>query len=135
MIYLLDTNVCIRIINKKSLSAREKLLNTPVNDIVICSIVRAELFYGASKSQTPLLTRQKQDEFLRPYQTLPFDDICATVYGKLRFDLERQGTPIGPLDMQIASIALAHNLVLVTHNIREFSRVNGLKIEDWEGVL
>ena len=132
MRYSLDTNVCIRIINRRSIAARNKLLTVAPEDIVVCSIVRAELFYGSAKSQTPEATRRKQNIFLDPFLTLPFDNRVADVYGRIRSQLERAGTLIGPLDMQIAAIALAHNLILVTHNTREFGRVPGLMLEDWE---
>jgi tRNA(fMet)-specific endonuclease VapC len=132
MKYLLDTNTCIRYINGRSTSILAKLPTIPARDIVVCSIVRAELFYGAVKSQHPALTQQKQERFLQPYATLPFDDRAAAVYGEIRAHLEQAGTPIGPLDMQIAAIALAHDLILVTHNTGEFSRVSGLMVEDWE---
>jgi len=132
MKYLLDTNVCIRIINGRSVQSRIRVLEIPDGEVVVCSIVRAELFYGAAKSQTPEATRRKQDHFLHPFETLPFDDNAATEYGRIRAQLEKSGTLIGPLDMQIAAIALANNLIVVTHNIREFSRVEGLRVEDWE---
>lgn len=132
MKYSLDTNVCIRIINNRSPEARTNLLVHSPDDIVVCSIVRAELFYGAAKSQTPEATRRKQEVFLRLFATLPFDDEVAVTYGKIRAHLEQAGTPIGPLDMQIAAIAVTHGLTLVTHNIREFSRVADLLLEDWE---
>lgn len=132
MTYLLDTNVCIRIINGRSTFARQKLISHPSEQIIVCSIVRAELFYGASKSQTPEATRRKQDLFLKPFVSLPFDDFAANTYGRIRADLEQAGTPIGPLDLQIAAIALTHHLILVTHNIREFSRIPHLQLEDWE---
>ncbi|MDQ7025626.1 MAG: type II toxin-antitoxin system VapC family toxin [Anaerolineae bacterium] len=132
MRYLLDTNICIRIINGRSHTARTKLLNVSTKDVVVCSIVRAELFYGAAKSQTQQATRRKQDLFLKPFATLPFDDLAADIYGGIRAQLEKKGTPIGPLDMQIAAIAMAHELILVTHNTREFNRVTGLNLEDWE---
>jgi tRNA(fMet)-specific endonuclease VapC len=134
MTYLLDTNVCIRIINGRSVIARQKLLGHSVEQIIVCSVVRAELFYGASKSQTPEATRRKQDLFLRPFASLSFDDFAADTYGRIRADLEKNGMPIGPLDLQIAAIALTHRLTLVTHNIREFSRVPHLQLEDWETV-
>jgi len=130
--YLLDTNVCIRIINGRSPTARAKLLTIPTYDVIVCSIVRAELFYVAAKSQPPEMTRNKQDFFLRPLATLPFDDAAAEHYGTIRGDLETMGTPIGPLDMQIAAIARTHSLVLVTHNTREFERITRLSLEDWE---
>jgi tRNA(fMet)-specific endonuclease VapC len=132
MKYLLDTNTCIRIINGRSQAARAKISTIATNEIVVCSIVRAELFYGSEKSQTPEASRQKQDLFLAPFPTLAFDDSAANVYGRIRADLEKAGTPIGPMDMQIAAIALAHQLILVTHNQREFSRIKGITLEDWE---
>lgn len=132
MIYMLDTNVCIRIINGRSVAARERLLRYPANEIVVCSIVRAELFYGAAKSRTPDVTRRKQELFLQPFATLAFDDFAAHTYGRIRAHLEQAGTPIGPMDLQIAAIALAHNLPLITHNTREFGRIPHLQLEDWE---
>jgi tRNA(fMet)-specific endonuclease VapC len=132
MKYSLDTNTCIRYINGKSEGVRAKLPSIPASEIVVCSIVRAELFFGAAKSQTPEVSRAKQDRFLRPFATLPFDDLVANTYGRIRAHLERAGTPIGPLDMQVAAIALANGLILVTHNTREFSRIPDLALEDWE---
>ena len=130
MSYLLDKNVCIRIINGRSVLARQKLLSHPADEIIVCSIVRAELFYGASKSRTPEATQRKQALVLIPFASLPFDDAAAAMYGKIRAELEQAGTPIGPLDLQIAAIALAHQLTLVTHNTREFSRIPHLQLED-----
>lgn len=132
MKYLLDTNTCIRYINGRSLEIRLKLPTIPARDIVVCSIVRAELFYGAAKSRTPAQSLEKQARFLRPYATLTFDDSAADEFGRIRAYLERNGTPIGPYDMQIAAIALVHGLIVVTHNTSEFGRINGLKLEDWE---
>ncbi len=134
MKYSLDTNTCIRYINGRSPGVRAKLPTVPTNEVIVCSVVRAELFYGAAKSQMPALSRQKQERFLRSYTTLPFDDLAADNYGRIRAHLEQAGTPIGPLDMQIAAIALAHGLTLITHNTREFSRVPRLLLEDWETV-
>jgi tRNA(fMet)-specific endonuclease VapC len=132
MKYTLDTNTCIRYINGRAPQIRQKLPTIPVNDIVVCSIVRAELAYGAAKSQTPEVSAAKQAYFLKPYATLPFDDAAAQIFGRIRTELERAGTPIGPYDMQIAAIAIVHELIVVTHNTREFGRVRGLRIEDWE---
>jgi tRNA(fMet)-specific endonuclease VapC len=132
MKYSLDTNTCIRYINGRSEALRRKLPTVPARDIVVCSVVRSELAYGAAKSQRPEMSAAKQAQFLRPYATLPFDDGAALAYGRLRAYLEQAGTPIGPYDMQIAAIAIAHELIIVTHNTREFGRVPGLKIEDWE---
>lgn len=132
MIYSLDTNTCIRIINGRSPEARARMLATPASEIVVCSIVRAELWYGSQKSQTPERTREKQDMFLNPFASAGFDDTTAAVYARIRAHLEKQGTPIGALDMLIAAIAVANEHVLVTNNTREFQRVPDLQIEDWQ---
>jgi tRNA(fMet)-specific endonuclease VapC len=94
--------------------------------------VRGELAYGAAKSQTPELSEAKHVRFLKPYATLPYDNAAAQQYGRIRAYLEKAGTPIGPYDMQIAAISLVHNLIIVTHNTQEFSRIPDLKIEDWD---
>jgi tRNA(fMet)-specific endonuclease VapC len=132
VIYLLDTNVCIRYLNGRSVTIRERLEVTNVADIVVCSIVKAELFYGANKSKNPQRTLANQQQFLSLFVSLPFDDEAATIYGKIRAYLATQGTPIGANDLQIGAIALAHDLILVTHNTEEFSRVPRLRLEDWE---
>jgi len=132
MRYSLDTNTCIRYLNRRSDAIRNKLPTIPARDIVVCSVVRAELAYGAAKSQTPAASAAKQQRFLRPYATLPFDDAASHEYGRIRAALEAAGTPIGPYDLQIAAIALVHGLIVVTHNVGEFGRVPGLQIEDWE---
>ena len=99
---------------------------------MICAIVRAELFFGAMKSNYPLETLATQRQFIDLFPTLAFNDEAALIFGQIRADLQRQGQPIGPYDIQIAAIALVNDLTLVTHNTREFSRVNGLKLADWE---
>lgn len=132
MRYSLDTNTCIRYINGRSLAIRQKLPTVAAHDIVVCSVVRGELFYGAAKSQTPEQSAEKQARFLKPYATLPYDDVAAKEYGRIRAHLEGLGTPIGPYDMQIAAIAVVHGLIVVTHNTKEFGRIPWLTIEDWE---
>jgi tRNA(fMet)-specific endonuclease VapC len=132
MKYSLDTNTCIRYLNGRSEGIRRRLPMVPARDIVVCSVVRGELAYGAARSQTPEASAAKQQRFLRPYATLPYDDAAAVVFGRIRAALEAAGTPVGPYDMQIAAIALVHGLIVVTHNIREFARIEGLPIEDWE---
>ena len=133
MKYLLDTNTCIRYINGRSPGIRAKLPTIPRVEVGASIITRAEMFYGAAKSQTPERSRQKQLEFLQTVQTVPFDEAAALIYGDLRAHLDKQGTPIGGNDLLIAATALASELILVTHNIREFGRVPGLRLEDWEG--
>ncbi len=102
------------------------------DEIFICSIVKAELFYGAHKSNNPEKTLTIQKEFCDRFKSLYFDDKAANFYGEIRSDLEKIGRIIWPNDLIAASIAIANNLTLVTHNTKEFSRVKGLKFEDWE---
>lgn len=90
------------------------------------------MYAGAAKSQSPQWSRAKQDAFFGRFTILPFDEAAADTYGNIRASLEQAGTPIGPYDMQIAAIAAAHDLIVVTHNTREFSRVEGVQLEDWE---
>jgi tRNA(fMet)-specific endonuclease VapC len=132
MIYLLDTNTCIGYLRGRAQPIRQRMQELCPNDIVVCSVVKAELFYGAMKSSNPSQTLQKQQAFLNQFASSPFDDQVALTYARIRAQLESSGTPIGSYDLMIAAIALANNLILVTHNTREFGRVEGLAIEDWE---
>jgi tRNA(fMet)-specific endonuclease VapC len=132
MNYLLDTNVCIHLINGRIPSLRERFLAHDRADIGVSIITRAELFYGSAKSQTPERSRQKQLEFLNTLQSILFDNNAALAFGELRAAVQRKGTPIGAYDLLIASTALANRLILVTHNTREFKRIDGLITEDWE---
>lgn len=132
MIYLLDTNVCIRYLNGRAPGVLQRLRELEPSDIAVCSVVKAELFYGAQRSQDPKRSLAVQRQFLQPYRSLSFDDAAAEFAGLLRARLAVQGTPIGPYDVQIAAIALANNCTLVTHNLREFGRVPDLLQEDWE---
>lgn len=131
MSYLLDTNVCIRYLNGRS-DPIKKFVEKRGDLIHLCSIVKAELFYGAAKSNNPTRTLQKQLEFVTRFHSFSFDDKAADVYGKIRAQLEKDGKPIGPNDLMIAAISVANDLTLITHNSAEFSRVVGLKWEDWE---
>jgi tRNA(fMet)-specific endonuclease VapC len=133
MKYLLDTNVCVQILRKKgSPLVKQRLGAHPPIDVVLCSIVVAELFYGAERSAKPTTGRQQTDAFIAHFKSLSVDEAVARVYGRIRSDLERLGRPIGQNDYLIAALAVANNLVLVTHNTIEFSRVPGLVLEDWE---
>lgn len=116
----------------KNSTLKQKLESTTIKDIAVCSIVKAELFYGAMKSANPQRNLTLQQQFLAQFRSLPFDDLAATTFGTIRSQLEALGTPIGAYDLQIAAIALTNNLTLVTHNTREFQRINNLLIEDWE---
>jgi tRNA(fMet)-specific endonuclease VapC len=132
MSWLLDTNAVIRFLNGRSHALCQRVLATDPHDLVTCSVVKAELRFGAARSRDPAAARLQQDTLLSQMVSLPFDDVAADIYGELRAKLQAAGTPIGPMDYLIASIALARDLVLVTHNTAEFGRVPGLKIEDWE---
>jgi tRNA(fMet)-specific endonuclease VapC len=132
MKYLLDTNVCIVYLNQPNSLVRKYLETFLPSDISVCSVVKAELFYGAMRSKNPERTYRLQEAFLNRFVSLPFDDDAAKIFGDIRARLSNLGTPIGPYDVQIASIALANDLIFVTHNTREFSRVEGLQLEDWE---
>ncbi len=132
MRYLLDTNTCIRYLNGRSASIRKQVESKDPQEIVVCAVVKAELFYGSQKSQHPEKNLAKQRKFLDKFVSLPFDEQPAEVYGQIRAKLEKAGTPIGPNDLLIAAIAVAHNAILVSHNTDEFERVEGLNLEDWE---
>jgi tRNA(fMet)-specific endonuclease VapC len=132
MRYLLDTNTCIIYLKGKNSNLRQKLETVIISDMAVCSVVKAELFYGSMKSANPERNSTLQREFLDQFASLSFDDLAAQAFGNIRAQLEARGTPIGAYDLQIAAIALANDLTLITHNTREFNRVNGLEIEDWE---
>lgn len=130
--YLLDTNACIVYIRNLHSGVRRKLESLPKSEIAVCSIVKAEMFYGSMKSENPQKSLIIQQKFFNQFHSLPFDDEAALIFGEIRADLAKKGTPVGAYDLQIAAIALANNLILVTHNTKEFSRINNLKTEDWE---
>ncbi len=130
--FLLDTNVCIRILNGSSPPVAARLQATNPAEVRLSAVVKAELLYGARKSTRIDDNLRLLRRFFTPFVSLPFDDRCAEEAGLIRLDLERSGRPIGPNDLLIAASARAHDLVLVTHNSREFGRIPGLRVEDWE---
>lgn len=132
MRYLLDTNACIRYLNGESVPLGRRLRAADLEEVAVCSVVKAELFYGAMRSDNPDLAWAKAQRFLRVFESLPFDDIAGLTAGRIRAQLADIGTPIGYNDLLIAAIAVACDLTVVTHNTDEFSRVEGLRIEDWE---
>jgi tRNA(fMet)-specific endonuclease VapC len=131
-VFLLDTNVCIRILNGSSPPVAARLQATNPAEVRLSAVVKAELLYGARKSKRVDDNLRLLRRFFTPFVSLPFDDRCAEEAGLIRLDLERSGRPIGPNDLLIAASARAHDLVLVTHNEREFGRIPGLRVEDWE---
>lgn len=132
MPFLLDTNVCIGILTGRSPKAIEKLRQLAPTEVRICSVVRAELQFGARNSSRVEANLSLLETFLFPFTSVAFDDGAADYYGRIRADLNRAGKLIGPNDLLIAAMALANDLVLVTHNVKEFGRVPGLRWEDWE---
>ena len=132
MKFLLDTNPCIVYLNGRSFVLRQRLDAEDDSNIAVCSIVLAEMSYGATKSSAPEKTLQKQLEFISRFKCLSFDNNAAALYGPIRAKLELAGATVGAHDLLIASIAIANDLVLVTHNTREFLRISELKVEDWQ---
>jgi len=130
--YLLDTNVCIRVLNGSSADVVARLGGLDPSEVAMCTVVRAELVFGARKSTHVAENLRLVDALFEPFVCLPFDDRAADAYGSVRADLERVGRPIGPNDLLIAATALANSLILVTHNTSEFGRVPGLSVDDWE---
>jgi len=132
VIYLPDTNACIRYLNAPASAVAGRFNAAAPGDIALCGVVKMELYYGAYRSSRQQDNLALLRQFFAPFFSLPFDDAAADTCGRVRAHLAAAGTPIGPYDLQIAAIALANNLILVTHNTREFSRVPGLALEDWE---
>jgi tRNA(fMet)-specific endonuclease VapC len=130
--YLLDTNTCIQYISRRNPAIIHRLQSRSPREVFVCDVVKFELYYGAYRSAYPEHNLNVLREFFSEFVSLPFDGHAAQICGQLRAELAALGTPIGPYDLQIAAIALANNLAIVTHNVREFNRVNGLTIEDWE---
>ena len=129
--YLLDTNICIYIINKKPESVIKKFDNLNPDEIKISTITVAELEYGVSKSKKRDQNRLALRNFLSAFEIITFDTKDAEIFGIIRSDLENRGEPIGPYDMQLTAQALARDLVLVSNNTNEFNRVKKLKLENW----
>lgn len=133
MTHLLDTNTCIQLINQGQASpvARRLRMFQP-QDIYLCSVVKSELYYGAYRSDRQDRNLATLERFFSQFASLPFDDRASRIAGQIRTQLAASGTPIGPNDLLIAAIALANYFTLVTHNTQEFSRIEGLNLEDWE---
>ncbi|MBI5323707.1 MAG: type II toxin-antitoxin system VapC family toxin [Ignavibacteriae bacterium] len=131
MKYVFDTNICIRILKGDNTNIFNKISTIDIDSIAIPSVVRYELYYGAYKSRNQESTLTKLSQFITSFADIPFDYKSSEICGRIRAELEKKGTPIRPYDLMIASIAISHNLILITNNTREFSRINNLKIEDW----
>ena len=128
---LLDTNICIYMIKNKPLEVRKHFERFVPRDIAISSITVAELQYGVEKNAAREKNALALEAFLLPLEIAPFDMDSALAYGKIRAEQESQGKPIGSMDMLIAAQAVAQGFTLITHNLKEFDRVPGLKCETW----
>jgi len=133
MRWMLDTDTCIAIIKRKPESALKKLRGKQIGQVGISSITLGELAYGASKSTKPKESHDALKEFLLALEVAEFNFDTALHYGDIRASLAKAGTPIGPLDTLIGSHAYSIDAILVTHNTREFSKIKGLRLEDWLG--
>ena len=131
MIRLLDTNTCIYFLNRASERIIKRFKQLSPSQIRLPSITVAELYYGVEKSKAKSRNRERVKRFVSTFEIVPFDEKACGTYSKLRCTLEKSGKPIGPMDLLIASIGLAHNFVLVTNNVNEFKRVKRLKLENW----
>ncbi len=131
MNYLIDTNICIYVMNKRPPEVIQKFKNTEIGQIGISSITVSELYYGVSKSNLQTQNANRLEEFLTPFEILSYDENASKFYGAIRSQLESQGSVIGPLDILIAAHALSNDLVIVTNNEKEFNRIESLKIENW----
>ena len=131
MKYLIDTNICIYVMNKRPVGVIKKFKQFALGEIGISTITVSELQYGVSKSTYREKNEVRLEEFLAPLEILTYDQTAARIYGDIRFQLEKSGQLIGPLDLLIAAHAISQNLVLITNNDREFKRIKKLKIENW----
>jgi len=129
--YLLDTNICIYIIKQKPESVFKRFQSLTPGTVGISSITAAELQYGVSKSSFPEKNHDALQHFLIPLEIIEFGYEAAIHYGKIRTQLEKNGKPIGPLDTLIGAHALSLNAILITNNLKEFIRIDGLKTENW----
>ncbi|MCM1087815.1 MAG: type II toxin-antitoxin system VapC family toxin [Muribaculaceae bacterium] len=131
MKYMLDTNICIYVIKHKPDTVIRKFLSHDPEELCISAITYAELMHGVEKSIAVERNRIAMSLFLSPITILQFDGQAAEEYGRIKTELEKKGTPIGPMDTLIASHAKSRELIIVTNNTREFNRVAGLTVEDW----
>ncbi len=131
MSFLLDTNACIALLKGTDADLAKRLRVSKPEQFKLCSPVKAELFYGARKSERVNDNLALLTKFFEPFESFTFDDSAAEQYGIVRAILSRSGNPIGSNDLLIASIALAHDLTLLTKNLREFVKVPGLRTESW----
>jgi len=129
--YLLDTNICIYIINKRPSEVFERFRRIKLMQLHIPTIVISELYFGLEKNQSHKRNESFLENFIAPLSVTGFSIEAAKYAAKIRYRLHRQGTPVGAYDIQIAAVALAEDMVLLTNNTKEFERIEDLKLENW----
>ena len=132
MILMPDTNVWIKLLNPGDSPVKDRFIVTRPDDIRLCSVVKAELYFGAYKSARKEENLTVIENLFKGFVSFSFGDRAAKIYGDLRARLSAQGAMIGPNDLMIAAIAIANKSILITHNVKEFKRIAGLEIADWE---
>lgn len=131
MKYMLDTDTCIYLINKRSSALLEKITSKPADQFALSTITTSELLFGVAKSSQKNSNLKALNHFFQSFSILAYDQQAARVYADIRTDLETKGRPIGAMDMLIAAHAKSRNLILISNNQREFGRIKGLKTENW----
>ncbi len=129
--YMIDTNIGIYIMNQRPIEVIYKFKQFDIGEIGVSTITVSELQYGAAKSKNREVNKQRVDEFLLPFEIMPYDELAADSYGNIRCQLEKRGEKIGPLDLLIAAHAVSRDLILITNNEKEFKRVENLQLENW----
>lgn len=131
MRYLLDTNICSYILKNRPALVKQKFDEVGAEHLCISSVVLAELYYGAARHPKSVIIRKEIDDFVSRLVVFAWDEHAANHYGAIRAALEKAGTPVGAMDMLIAAHALSMGATLVTNNLREFERINGLLVQNW----
>lgn len=131
MKYLIDTNICIYVIKRRPIEVLQRLQQFKTKDIAISSITTSELYHGIQKSQQIAKNTEALNNFLLPFDIVAYDELASVIYGDIRASWEKQGNIIGPLDLMIAAHALSLNVPVVTNNVKEFERVEGLEVVNW----
>jgi len=131
MQYFLDTDICIYALKGTFPRIGERMRREAPSTIRISAIVKAELLLGALRSRTPSRVGEAVAAFLQPFEVVAFGPAAAGAYARIRHALEKKGRPFGPNDLILAATAMAEGACLVTHNVEEFLRVDGLQVEDW----
>lgn len=131
MSYLLDTDICIYILNESPPKLKDHFLQHAGGPVYVSTLTEAELAYGALHSSRQKENAQRVDNFLEPFEKIPFDSDAARQFAKVKQELAKKGKPIGAIDMLIAAIALSRGLTLLTNNLKHFGQIPGLSLENW----